>query len=143
MRVLVDTNVLFSALHFRGSVPRRVLELIIRGDLQLVTSPRLLDELQTVLAEDMGWSPAQAVLVRRQLEDLAELVAPTDVPRICRDPDDDEVLAAAILGRAVVVITGDRDLLVLERHGDAEIVSPADFLRRDPDPSSSGPDAKP
>lgn len=143
MRVLVDTNVLISALHFRGTVPRRLLELIIRGDLQLVTSSHLLDELQTVLTEDMSWSPAQAIVVRRQLEDLAELVAPTDVPRICRDPDDDEVLAAATLGGAAVVITGDRDLLVLERHGDVEIVSPSDFLRRPSDPSWGGEGASP
>ena len=143
MRVVLDTNVLISAIHFRGSVPRRLLELVIRGDLQLVTSPHLLDELQAVLGEDLGWSPAQAVLVRRQLEDLAELVAPTEVPRICRDPNDDEVLAAATLGTAAVVITGDKDLLVLERHGDVEIVSPADFLRRAADSSSSAPDANP
>lgn len=95
-----------------------------------MTSPRLLDELQEVLTADFGWDGAQAVAVRRQLEDLAELVAPTTIPRICRDPDDDEVLAVAVLGMAEVVITGDKDLLVLGRHGDVDIVAPADFLQR-------------
>jgi putative PIN family toxin of toxin-antitoxin system len=130
VRVLLDTNVLVSALHFRSSIPRRLLELVIRGDLGLVTSPRLLDELQEVLTEDLGWSAARALMVRRQLEDLADIVAPTEVPRICRDPDDDEVLAAATLGAVEVVVAGDKDLPVLERHGDVEIVSPAHFLRR-------------
>ena len=130
MRVVLDTNVLVSALNFRGSIPRRLLELVLRGDLQLVTSPRLLDELNEVLTEDLGWDRPQALMVRRQFEDLAELVTPSNVPRVCRDPDDDEVLAAAVAGGAEVVITGDKDLLVLERHGDIDIVAPADFLQR-------------
>ena len=121
---------LVSALHFRGSIPRHLLELVNRGDLQPLTSPRLLDELNEVLTEDFRWDQAQALMVRRQLEDLAELVTPSNVPPVCRDPDDDEVLAAALTGGAEVVITGDRDLLVLESHGGIDIVAPAEFLQR-------------
>lgn len=56
---------------------------------------------------------------------LAELVVPASVPRICRDPDDDHVIACAIAARADIIVSGDRDLLDLKRHGDIRIVSAA------------------
>jgi predicted nucleic acid-binding protein len=48
--------------------------------------------------------------------------------QICRDPDDDHVLGTAIAGNADYIVTGDRDLLVLERFQTVEIVSPSEFM---------------
>ncbi|MGH2725594.1 MAG: putative toxin-antitoxin system toxin component, PIN family [Actinomycetota bacterium] len=61
---------------------------------------------------------------------LADVVEPTDIPKVCRDPDDDEVLAAASAGDAKVIVTGDRDLLDLGRYLEIEIVPPALFVER-------------
>lgn len=47
---------------------------------------------------------------------------------ICRDPDDDNILAAAVSGNAECIITGDKDLLVLERYESVDLLSPRDFL---------------
>ncbi|MGH8527539.1 MAG: putative toxin-antitoxin system toxin component, PIN family, partial [Gammaproteobacteria bacterium] len=47
---------------------------------------------------------------------------------ICRDPDDDIVLATAVAGNCGCIITGDKDLLVLQRFSGVDIVSPGDFL---------------
>ena len=44
------------------------------------------------------------------------------------DPDDDKYLAAALEGRATLVVTGDPDLLALEEHQGVRIVSPRAFL---------------
>jgi predicted nucleic acid-binding protein len=60
---------------------------------------------------------------------LAEVVEPIEVPRVCRDPDDDEVLAAAVIGEAAFIVTGDEDLLVLKTHGEIRILTPAEFHR--------------
>jgi predicted nucleic acid-binding protein len=49
------------------------------------------------------------------------------VPAVSRDPDDDQVLAAAIRGTVEAIVTGDRDLLVLRTHQGIPIVAPADL----------------
>jgi putative PIN family toxin of toxin-antitoxin system len=124
VRVLLDTNVLISGILFRG-LPRSLLERAIRGELDLVTSPVLLDELERVLTDALGVPPELARLARSELEALAEVVVPNDVPSVSRDPDDDQVLAAALEARAIV--TGDRDLLVLQTYRGIPILSPAEF----------------
>ncbi len=128
MRVVLDTNVLVSAILFGGR-PRVILDRVIAGDIELVTSPRLLDELQGVLAQKFKTPPASASRIRREIEQIALLVEPDEVPAIARDHDDDHVLAAAVFGRAVMVVTGDRDLLVLTEHQGVRILSPADAER--------------
>ncbi|MGH2659911.1 MAG: putative toxin-antitoxin system toxin component, PIN family, partial [Actinomycetota bacterium] len=52
---------------------------------------------------------------------------PTEVPRVARDPDDDEVLAAAVVGAAEAIVTGDRDLLSLGTCEGIRILTPAEF----------------
>lgn len=129
MRVLLDTNVLLSAILF-GGVPRRLLQAVIDGRIRLVTSRHLLDEFEGILEEKFGFSMAAAVETRSELEVLAEIVEPVDIPQVCRDPDDDQVLASATVGAAEVIVTGDRDLLVLEWYNKIEILTPAMFAPR-------------
>lgn len=45
------------------------------------------------------------------------MVTPVEIPNVCRDPDDDEILAIAIAGNADAVVTGDSDLLAIRRYG--------------------------
>ena len=60
------------------------------------------------------------------LSEVVEL--PETIPRICRGPGDDQVIACAVAGGADVIVSGDRDLLVLEQVGDIPILSAARFL---------------
>ena len=48
--------------------------------------------------------------------------------QVCRDPDDDNILAAAMGGNCDCIITGDKDLLVLRAYEGINILSPRDFL---------------
>ena len=127
MRILLDTNVLISAILFRG-MPRDLLDRAIRGELDLVTSPAPLDELEDVLTRRFDFPPELARAVRAELESLADVVVPDDVQAVSRDPDDDQVLAAAVFGEAETLVTGDADLLVLEMHQGVRIMKPGDFL---------------
>jgi predicted nucleic acid-binding protein len=54
-------------------------------------------------------------------------MTPVDVPRVCRGPDDDQILAIAITGSADALVTGDADLLALGAHGSVNFSSVADF----------------
>ena len=129
MRALFDTNVLVSGILF-GGTPRSLMRAAIRGEVDLVTSPRLLRELEGLLERKFGFSGASATTIRAELESLAEVVVPEHVPRVCRDPDDDQVLAAALQGGAGFIVTGNADLLVLATHEGIEIIDPAAFAER-------------
>jgi len=126
VRVVLDTNVLVSALHFGGR-PRRLLDDVLRGDHTLIMGPAILGELEAVLVETCGWASDRAAAVRAGLEAIAEVVTPIEVSRVCRDPDDDQILAIAITGSAAALVTGDADLLALGAHGSVNISSVADF----------------
>lgn len=118
MRAVIDTNVLVSGLLWHGT-PHTLLEQTRSGMLSLVSSPALLAE----LAEVIGRSKFDAILTHsdttheRMLSEIWQLVEVVDPPPlaepVCRDPDDDEVLALAIAARADMIISGDNDLLAL------------------------------
>jgi uncharacterized protein len=126
VRLALDTNVLISALHFGGR-PRRLLDDILRGDHKMVIGAAILGELEAVLVDTCGWSADRAAAARAELEAIAEVVAPLEVPRICRDPDDDQVLAIAVAGAVDALITGDSDLLALGVHDGVSITTVALF----------------
>lgn len=129
MKVVVDTNVLISALVFPGGAPEDVYRLAIDGTIELVTSPPLLMELGRVLTEKFLWEPAYAEAAVAQLVRISEVVEPTSSLRVViEDPDDDRVLEAAAVAGATVIVSGDRHLLRLGRWRDIAIQTPAAFL---------------
>jgi putative PIN family toxin of toxin-antitoxin system len=105
-----------------------VLELVLGGQIQLVTSNHLLTELEHLLVRKFNFSAAAAREVRVELEFMAALADPAHVPPVCRDPDDDHVLAVATDGQANWIVTGDKDLLDLGSHRGVEIITPAGLI---------------
>ncbi len=134
LRIVLDTNVVLSALLWRGT-PYRLLETIRQREaVKLFSSTVLVEELAGVL---MRPSPAKRlaflnVTARQVLADYVEaidLVTPPATPRvIADDPDDDHVIAAAIAAQANVIASGDRHLLSLGIFHDIRILAPADAL---------------
>jgi len=126
VRVLFDTNVLFAAFTVRGFCDELIEETV---DLcAIVWSKPLHDELVRALRRKRLLSPAVAEAISA-FSDLCEMVKPTPLPkRICRDPDDDMVLATAVAGRADLIVTGDDDLLVLKAFSEIRILSPRQVL---------------
>lgn len=129
VRGLLDPNVLISGILFRGT-PRGLIERAIRGEVDLVISPALLEELEEILVRKFELPSQTALATRTELESLAEVVIPIDVPAVTRDPDDDQVLAAAVSGSVDALVTGDQDLLVIGTHEGIPILSPSDLLAR-------------
>ena len=135
MRVVIDTNVLIAGLLWHGS-PHALLTQVRSGALGLVSSPALLVELADVLSR----TKFDAVLKRtntsreRLLAEVRQLTQVLDPPPlaqpVCRDPDDDKVLALALAARVELIVSGDRDLLVLQQFEGMPIVDPAQALQR-------------
>lgn len=126
MRVLFDTNVLFAAFTVRGFCDELIEETV---DLcTIVWSSPLRNELVRVLRRKRLLSPA-AVAAIAAFSDLCEMVKPVKLPKpVSRDPDDDVVLATAIVGRADLIVTGDNDLLVRKQFRGIRILSPRQVL---------------
>lgn len=135
MRIILDTNVVMFALLWRGP-PYQLLETIRQNaQLQLYSSPVLLEELADVLTRPAATKrltaigrPAREVLA--DYLEAIELAEPVELPRVVRDPDDDHVLACALTARADLIVTGDSDLLTLRNYQDIPILTPAEALRR-------------
>ena len=128
MRAVLDPNVLISAVIGPGP-PAQILEAWSRGDVDLVASELLLEELTDVLARPKlarRISSDEAVALVRLLRSAATLVEdPSDPPRRSSDPDDDYLLALAENAGARLV-SGDRHLLELA--SELPVVSPREFL---------------
>lgn len=116
MRVVLDVNVLVSALLSRAGAPGRLLVLWLEGAFELVVSEELLAELGRALAYPKlreHISPEDAADFIALLRSTAPMVAGAERPDpISRDPGDDYLLALA-KASASVLVSGDRDLLVL------------------------------
>src|SRR5262249_15118468 len=113
-----------------------LIEQVRAGDLTLVSSPALLAELAEVVARSkfkdiLARSNTDSRLMLAQVRLLAEVVNPPPLPEpVSRDPHDDAVLALAAAARPDLIITGDKDLLVLGAHGGVPIVSAAEAVAR-------------
>jgi uncharacterized protein len=126
MRVVLDTNILVSAILSPDGAASAVLSEAREGRIKAVTSATLLDELEIVFERFFPRSVASEI--RAAIEELAHVVESVEVVPASRDPDDDHVLAAAVAVKARYIITRDRDLLSLVTHADIEIVEPGAFL---------------
>ena len=134
MRLVLDTNVVFSGLLWQGP-PYRVLEMVRRQpNLLLFSSAALLDELADVLTRPAATKrlaligkSARAVLA--DIVEVVDLVEPIEVPRVVpNDPDDDHVIAAARAARADFIVSGDSDLLSLGDFQGIKVLTAAGFL---------------
>jgi len=135
VRIVLDTNVVMSALLWRGN-PFRLLQAIRQdADSQLYSSPVLLAELTDVLSRRAATTQLARIghtapSVLADYLEAVELVDPEPLAPVSRDPDDDHVLACALAASADFIVSGDTDLLVLETFRDIPILSPAQALER-------------
>jgi len=104
-----------------------------QGQLRLIVSSGLLDELQDVISRPRmrRWFDARdGEDMVSALANLATLVEPRTVVTACRDPDGNYLLALAESANADFLVSRDEDLLVLARWKRTTICSPHDFLRQ-------------
>lgn len=132
MRVILDTNVLVSALLVKGSVPSRIVDAWLESRFSLVTSEVQLDEVRRVTRYPKVRSylgPAEAGSLVNDLRRFAEIC--TTLPEVdaSSDPADNFLLAMAQTVQADYLVTSDkRGLLALKRHEVTRIVSAGKFL---------------
>jgi putative PIN family toxin of toxin-antitoxin system len=130
MIVVIDTNVWVSALHFalKRGTPRLAIEKAVRECIVAICHP-IEDEIRRILTEKFGW---KATDVTAAVEAVLPFPLQTNISgnlRVCRDPNDDMVIECAVLADAQVIVSGDKDLLVMGSYQGIRIVTPAEFLQ--------------
>ena len=132
MRLVIDTNILISALLAGTSLPAHLIVLWREGRFDLLTSAEQLDELMRVtrypkIRERLA--PALAGRLINEIRDLAVLLTELPLVTASPDPHDNYLLAMAASGSADFLVTGDkRDLLALKLFEGTKIITVRDFL---------------
>ena len=125
---MVDTNAWLSAFLNPASVEgRRLLRLRLSSRFMLVYSWELQDEILRVLTTKPYFtarvSGANLARIRRRVARFTPVVAVRSVVRVCRDPNDNFLLALSQDAAADFLISGDKDLLTLRQFGSTHILA--------------------
>lgn len=129
VRVVLDTNIWISAIFFGGKL-RVILDLWKEEKFLAVFSQSTFLELEKKLlfwGKKLGKEKEIAEYLL-SINHYALFVYPQEKITICRDPDDDKLLEAAITADVKYIVSGDKDLLDIKNFGKLEIISPKKFL---------------
>lgn len=129
-RVVIDTNVLVSFLLFPNSVPGQAVTkaltegTVLRSDKTLGELAQVLDrkKFDSYLGKD-----ERTVFLQRFIQESV-YIKPSSPITVSRDAKDNKFLELAVSGEAKSIVTGDRDLLILNPFRRIEIITPAHFI---------------
>ena len=129
MKIVLDTNIFVSA-YFHDGNPRKIYTRVINGLDELYITDDILIELYKVL------SRKKFDLSEIAVEDFINIIEDHSVKIICknkpenisRDKDDNKILQCGFEGNVDFIITGDKDLLVLEKYKNIQITNAKDYL---------------
>lgn len=129
MRIVIDTNVLISGIIFGGK-PSKIIELLFGKKISVFASPEMVDEYKRIYGE-LGERYA-----KRTHNELNEIINSMNILpshshiEACRDPDDNKFIECAIDNRCIYIVSGNKDLLVLEQYEDIGILTVSEFLKQ-------------
>ncbi|MCK4765969.1 MAG: putative toxin-antitoxin system toxin component, PIN family [Candidatus Aminicenantes bacterium] len=126
MKVVLVSNVIIAAFSGRG-LCHSLFEMCI-GSYNIIMSEHILHEVYRILHERFKMPVQKVEKITSYLREFCEVCFYEKLEEnICRDKDDDEILALAQSENVDYIISGDKDLLVLEEFDSIPIVSPRDF----------------
>ena len=128
LKVVIDTNIFISALHWAG-VPLKVYKSWLDGEFRLGISREILSELGSVLENDFDWAHEETQELCNLINELADITIPKQKLRVITDdPDDNKILECALASRADYIISGDKHLLKLGAYKTIPIITGRRFL---------------
>jgi len=128
MRILVDTNVIVSGLIAKGAC-FEILEDLVYSHTPIVT-PFVLAECQEVLLQKFHLSKPTIKSLLTVIERyFIKGEKSTKLLNVCRDPNDNQILADALINKVDVILSGDKDLLSIERYEGIKVIAPKDYWK--------------
>jgi putative PIN family toxin of toxin-antitoxin system len=132
MRIILDTNVLLSAMLGSQGAPAKLLEVWERGLFTLVCCDEIVAELLDVSARPFfrkKLSTSSAELIAKNLRELSTYFHNLPAAPSAPDPKDSFLLALAEISEAEFLVTGDKELLSLKRHKLTRLIAPAAMIQ--------------
>ena len=128
MKAVFDTNVLLAAFLTEG-VCAKLLTRARKQQFNLITCPFILHEFERILTKKFSATKQEKENALALITEAAkDIVHPSETPAgVCRDKDDDNVLACALEADADYLVTGDKDLLQMKAFRGIRIITPRDF----------------
>ena len=128
MIAVFDTNVLIATLITEG-ICSKLLHRARTGEFTLVSCPFIMKELRRILSKKFRLANGEMALTMEPVtEAIDQIIEHTlKIKGVCRDPDDDNILACALAAKAEYLVTGDADLLELKSYQGIRIITPRDF----------------
>ena len=111
MRVVLDTNILISALITRNTPPDKLYQAWLRGEIELVISDAQVAEIYDVLSRPRlrrFLDADEADAIAENIAARALVITELPVVNVSPDPKDNPVLASAIAGKAELIVSGDK-----------------------------------
>jgi len=129
MRIVIDSNIFISSF-FWGGHPREIFERVINGLDELFTTDEIINEITSVMnSGKFAVSSNEIKAYVKIIEKYSKKVVSKNAPKpISRDKNDDKILQCALDGNVDYIITGDKDLLVLEEYETIKIITPKSYL---------------
>ena len=130
MRIVIDTNIIASALFFGGK-PYLLLRYVMESRVDVVASKEIVDEYEEIVLRLQRKYPA--INTRIPLQEIIskfEIIRVNSQIHISRDPADDKFISCALDGKCLYIVSGDSDLLDIENYEGIEILTVSDFLNR-------------
>jgi uncharacterized protein len=134
VRVVLDTNVVVSALLFTG-ISSKLVALWQDDVITVLVSRGILEESLRVLSYPkfkLSEGDIKGLIQEELLPYVETVKAGRRLPVVDRDPSDDKFVECAVTGKARVIISGDKDLLSIGRYQRILIQTPAQFLEKNP-----------
>lgn len=119
---------IISAFAIPGGTAEEAFLEAIRGRFELFTSVAILTETARVLQMKFDWVEDRARQAIQEISQTATVLRPRPTLHLLKNEPDNRILECAMAAQADRIVSGDRHLLTLKRHGDSAIVSLADFL---------------
>ncbi len=129
-RVVFDTNILVSAILLKGRLTKLV-DIWKRGAIQPVISKETFTEFTTVLSYpkfELIGHDIKAIIEDEIIPFFEVIDIKKKIHGVCRDPDDDMFISAAISSNAAYIVTGDKDLLALGKYESIRIVTLQEYF---------------
>ena len=130
MRIVIDTNVLISGVFF-GGFPRKILSSVVSGKLIACATIDIINEYEEIVQEMIDRK--QGHINKNILTPLIkamEIIEPITHVKISRDSDDDKFLGCAKDSRALYIVSGDKDLLVIKEFENIQIITAKEFCEK-------------
>ncbi len=129
MKIVIDTNVMISAVFFGGQ-PRKLIEHLFKDDFSAFVSPEIVQEyIETYNEIHRKYSDKGNPDILRKIVEKSKMIFPEVKISVCRDSDDDKFISCAIEGKCLYIVSGDNDLLSLKTVENVEIITVSEFLK--------------